>query len=104
MAGNAGNSMSSNDMTPATPPSHRTIRQAQAKLKQAADYPGKIDGAWGPMTESGVRKWQQAHNLNASGQLDAATLQSLNIQPSGHASNQRTSSQGTIGGQTSSNT
>jgi peptidoglycan hydrolase-like protein with peptidoglycan-binding domain len=83
MASNAGN-MPSSDASQMMP-SHRTIREAQAKLKPAGDYQGRIDGVWGPMTEAGVRKWQQAHNLNVSGQLDMATLQSMNVQPTGQA-------------------
>jgi len=61
------------------PVSRGMIRKVQTALKQNNDYSGAIDGIWGPMTESGVRNWQQAHSLNASGEIDEATLQSMNI-------------------------
>jgi peptidoglycan hydrolase-like protein with peptidoglycan-binding domain len=34
-----------------------------------------------PGTESAVRSYQQQHNLNATGRLDADTLASLNLGP-----------------------
>ena len=55
------------------------IRNVQTRLKQDNDYRGSVDGVWGPMTERGVRQWQQSHNVSASGQLDMATLQAMNI-------------------------
>ena len=57
------------------------VRKVQTTLKQNGDYSSQVDGVWGPMTEAGLRKWQQAHNLNANGEIDVATLQSMNIQP-----------------------
>jgi hypothetical protein len=62
------------------PVSRQMIRNVQQTLRQNGDYNAQVDGVWGPMTESGVRKWQQAHNLNANGEIDVATLQSMNIQ------------------------
>ena len=57
------------------------VRKVQTTLKQNGDYSSQVDGVWGPMTEAGLRKWQEAHNLNANGEIDVATLQSMNIQP-----------------------
>ena len=57
------------------------VRKVQTTLQQNDDYSGQVDGVWGPMTEAGLRKWQQAHNLNANGEIDVATLQAMNIQP-----------------------
>jgi peptidoglycan hydrolase-like protein with peptidoglycan-binding domain len=70
------------------PVSPAMIRSVQTTLKQNGDYRGGVDGIWGPMTESGVRTWQQAHNLNANGEIDSATLQSMNIPAGSQASNQ----------------
>ena len=64
------------------------IRHVQTTLKQNGDYRGRVDGVWGPMTESGVRTWQQAHNLSTNGEIDTATLQSMNIPTSSQANNQ----------------
>jgi peptidoglycan hydrolase-like protein with peptidoglycan-binding domain len=55
------------------------IRQVQGTLQQQGLYHGSVDGVWGPGTESAVRSYQQQHNLNTSGQLDASTLSSMNI-------------------------
>lgn len=57
----------------------RMIRSVQRRLKHGNLYAGRIDGVWGPMTQRGVREWQRRHNQNATGQLDVATLQAMNI-------------------------
>jgi hypothetical protein len=54
-------------------------QQVQERLQQQGLYRGHIDGVWGPATEAAVRTYQQQHNLNATGKLDANTLASLNI-------------------------
>jgi len=76
----ASNTMTTSTQTVA-PVSRGMMRQVQSTLRQNGDYNGSIDGVWGPMTENGVRQWQQSHNLNANGEIDLATLQSMNIQP-----------------------
>ena len=58
------------------------IQQVQGRLQQQGVYHGNVDGVWGPGTESAVRNYQQQHNLNATGRLDADTLTSLNLGPS----------------------
>jgi peptidoglycan hydrolase-like protein with peptidoglycan-binding domain len=68
------------------PVSPGMIRQVQSTLQQNGDYQGRVDGVWGPRTEQGVRTWQQGHNLTSNGQIDVATLQSMNI-PAGSQSN-----------------
>ena len=55
------------------------IQQVQVRLQQAGTYNGRIDGLWGPATETAVRSYQQQHNLNATGQLDSNTLAALNL-------------------------
>ena len=70
------------------PVSAGMIRKVQTALKQNNDYSGRVDGVWGPMTERGVRTWQQAHSLNTSGEIDMATLQSMNISASNQATNE----------------
>jgi peptidoglycan hydrolase-like protein with peptidoglycan-binding domain len=57
------------------------IQQVQQKLQQDGMYRSRIDGVWGPSTEAAVRSYQQQHNLNASGQLDSATLAALDLGP-----------------------
>lgn len=65
--------------TQAVPMSQDTVRQVQQALQQAGLYRARVDGVWGPATEAAVRSYQQKHNLNASGELDADTLASLNL-------------------------
>lgn len=77
------------------PVSPDMIRKVQTTLQQNNDYRGQVDGVWGPMTESGVRTWQQAHNLNNSGEIDMATLQSMNISAGNQADNQAGQTNGT---------
>lgn len=57
--------------------SPRLIKRIQTTLKQQGLYNGRIDGVWGPQTQSAIHGYQQAHNLNNSGELDSATLASL---------------------------
>jgi peptidoglycan hydrolase-like protein with peptidoglycan-binding domain len=59
--------------------SQDTIRQVQTKLQQDGMYRGRVDGVWGPQTQTAVRQFQQQNNLNASGSLDQDTLSALNV-------------------------
>lgn len=56
------------------------IRAVQRKLKEANLYSGRVDGVWGPMTQRGVQEWQHQHNQNATGQLDMATMQAMDVE------------------------
>ena len=65
-------------------------RQVQQKLQQDSLYRGQIDGVWGPGTEAALRTYQQQHNLNATGKIDADTLASLNVGAGQNYSNAQT--------------
>ena len=56
-----------------------TTQQVQERLQQQGIYHGRVDGMWGPGTESAVRSYQQQHSLNATGKLDVDTLSSLKL-------------------------
>ncbi len=56
-----------------------TLRQVQTALKHDGLYRGHIDGKWGPMTEHAVMAFQQKNGLQATGQLDDATLSAMHI-------------------------
>ena len=56
-----------------------TLRQVQTALKHQGLYRGRVDGKWGPNTEHGVLAFQKKNNLQATGQLDEATLSAMNI-------------------------
>ncbi|MEO9190762.1 MAG: peptidoglycan-binding domain-containing protein [Acetobacteraceae bacterium] len=59
--------------------SHSVVREVQSKLKAGRMYAGRIDGVWGPMTKRGVMRFQEKNNIQATGDLDDATLQAMNI-------------------------
>ncbi len=74
--------------TPAPPPpsspqgneaSRSTVRQVQVILKKNRMYSGAVDGVWGPRTRRGLIAWQHKNDLPATGDLDDATLQAMNI-------------------------
>jgi peptidoglycan hydrolase-like protein with peptidoglycan-binding domain len=56
-----------------------TLKRIQITLRDERFYNGRIDGLWGPQTQSGIRGYQHAHNLVDNGKLDSATLNSLKV-------------------------
>lgn len=56
------------------------VKQVQQELKQQGFDAGPVDGQWGPLTQQGVKKFQESKNIRASGQLDEQTLSALGIQ------------------------
>jgi peptidoglycan hydrolase-like protein with peptidoglycan-binding domain len=55
------------------------IKQAQEKLSAAGHDAGPADGIMGPRTQKALKDFQQAKNLDASGQLDQKTLSALGV-------------------------
>jgi peptidoglycan hydrolase-like protein with peptidoglycan-binding domain len=64
-------------MTPAVTP--HIVREVQTFLRNKGDYHLTVDGREGSATRLAVRRWQRDHNLRATGIIDSATLQSMNI-------------------------
>jgi peptidoglycan hydrolase-like protein with peptidoglycan-binding domain len=56
------------------------IRAAQEALKEQGYYGGEIDGIAGPITRSAAREYQGDHELEVTGRLDRATLDSLGVE------------------------
>jgi len=56
------------------------VRATQEALKSKGHDPGPIDGIFGPRTEAGLKSFQKAENLEASGRGDAQTLAKLGVQ------------------------
>jgi murein L,D-transpeptidase YcbB/YkuD len=54
-----------------------SVKQLQRALKSAGYTVGKIDGSYGPSTESAVKQFQQAHGLTADGIAGSKTLAAL---------------------------
>jgi peptidoglycan hydrolase-like protein with peptidoglycan-binding domain len=79
------------------------IKAVQQKMQHDGEYHGNIDGVWGPDTQTAVRDFQRAHNLNVSGQLDQPTLQAMNLQNTNNANYSNARSSNPSGSQASSN-
>lgn len=59
--------------------SAQLVRNVQGELQAQGVDPGPIDGIWGPRTHQAVREFQEAQDLEATGQLNAPTLAALGI-------------------------
>jgi len=56
------------------------VFKVQQRLRDLGFYVrDNIDGQWGPNTSTAVRNFQRSKGLNASGQLDSATLAALDL-------------------------
>ena len=51
----------------------------QRSLARNGVYHGKIDGVWGKGTEAALRQFQKNNNLEATGRVDEATAQKLDV-------------------------
>jgi hypothetical protein len=56
-----------------------TIRRAQEALNDQGYNVGRVDGRWGPNTQSAVRRFQAKSGLTESGTLDSSTLSALGV-------------------------
>jgi peptidoglycan hydrolase-like protein with peptidoglycan-binding domain len=55
------------------------IRSVQKKLAASGHYKGQIDGLPGSMTNAAIRRFQLAHNLKVTGELNHQTLAKLGL-------------------------
>jgi peptidoglycan hydrolase-like protein with peptidoglycan-binding domain len=55
------------------------VSEIQAALAKNGAYAGTPSGKWDDATVEAMRKFQSTHGLNASGKLDAKTLQQLGL-------------------------
>ena len=55
------------------------VKEVQQALTTKGYYNGPIDGVAGDRTRSGVKEFQQDENLPATGRINAATLERLDI-------------------------
>lgn len=60
-------------------PSPERITQIQTALSRGGYYKGDTTGKWDSNTVASLQKFQSAHNIVASGKLDAPTLQKLGL-------------------------
>ncbi len=57
------------------------VMRVQERLRQLGAYAGRVDGAWGPDSQAALERFQQGRGLQASGQLNPATLAALGLDP-----------------------
>jgi peptidoglycan hydrolase-like protein with peptidoglycan-binding domain len=57
------------------------VQSVQAKLQQAGAYAGQVDGMWGADSAAALTRFQQAHQLQVTGQLNQATVATLGLDP-----------------------
>ncbi len=60
-------------------PTADRISEIQQALAKDGSFTGKPNGKWDESTIEATRKFQEAHGLNATGKLDAKTLQQLGL-------------------------
>jgi peptidoglycan hydrolase-like protein with peptidoglycan-binding domain len=99
----AAGTTSSSVTTQQSAVSPEMIKAVQQKMQHDGEYHGNIDGVWGPDTQTAVRDYQRAHNLNVTGQLDQQTLQAMDLQNTSNTNYSNARSSGPSGSQASSN-
>jgi peptidoglycan hydrolase-like protein with peptidoglycan-binding domain len=57
------------------------IQAVQDHLRRTGAYNGAIDGVWGADSASALQRFQAAHQLQVTGQLNQATLEALGLDP-----------------------
>ncbi|MGH7303464.1 MAG: peptidoglycan-binding domain-containing protein [Candidatus Rokuibacteriota bacterium] len=72
----AGSGMPASDAQTQRPP---FVLEAQRALRDLGYHPGPIDGTFGPQTRSALEKYQLAEKLTVTGQLDAETMERLDV-------------------------
>jgi peptidoglycan hydrolase-like protein with peptidoglycan-binding domain len=55
------------------------VREAQRALRDLGYDPGPIDGVFGPRTRTALAKYQTSERLPVTGDLDAVTLERLDV-------------------------
>ena len=68
-------------LTYSQPLSAGATQMVQGRLRQVGDYPGSVDGVWGPDSVTALQRFQQTHGLQPSGELNQATVASLGLDP-----------------------
>ena len=63
------------------PLSPAALTQVQDRLRQMGAYNGRVDGIWGPDSQSALERFQQSRGLQVSGQLNQATAATLGLNP-----------------------
>jgi peptidoglycan hydrolase-like protein with peptidoglycan-binding domain len=59
----------------------QSVQAVQDRLRQAGTYAGRVDGIWGPDSQAALERYQQAHQLQVTGQFNQATAATLGLDP-----------------------
>ena len=62
--------------------SAKEVQAVQQNLQSNGFYTANVDGIWGPKTTEGIRSFQTANGLNATGRLNNQTLDAMGLQVS----------------------
>lgn len=62
--------------------SRSEIRQVQQALQKDGFDSGRVDGRWGPETQSAVKQFQQSKQMQPTGKLDEKTVADLGLDAS----------------------
>jgi peptidoglycan hydrolase-like protein with peptidoglycan-binding domain len=68
-------------LTYTQPLAPQAVQVVQQALQQQGAYSGRIDGAWGTDSQAALERFQQAHGLQVTGQLNQATAATLGLAP-----------------------
>jgi peptidoglycan hydrolase-like protein with peptidoglycan-binding domain len=68
-------------LTYTQPLSPQGVQMVQQHLRDQGAYAGRIDGIWGADSQAALERFQQAHGLQVTGQLNQATIATLGIPP-----------------------
>ncbi|MCW8088025.1 peptidoglycan-binding domain-containing protein [Sabulicella glaciei] len=71
------------------PLSPAVIRNVQQRLRVLGFYRGGVDGLWGAGTQAAIERFQQGRGLQATGQVNPATIQALGLDPNNPAARLR---------------
>ena len=63
------------------PVAPQAVQDVQSRLRQAGIYNGQIDGVWGADSQAALERYQQAHQLQVTGQLNQATVGAMGFGP-----------------------
>src|SRR5690349_6158575 len=56
-----------------------TVKQVQQALKDKGIDAGPVDGKFGPLTQKGVKQFQEQQKIQATGQINQETLTALGV-------------------------
>lgn len=59
----------------------QAVQLVQQQLRQQGAYTGRPDGIWGADSQAALERFQQAHGLRVTGELNQATVATLGIPP-----------------------